>query len=329
MLQFIMDQNLLLYICGVACAVGVVSQFLLRHLYERLTGEIQDTGGQKKTFLRQLQQRFQNCVHLNEKIRDISAFADRSMMDYRFLRMNLHQWSRLAGEALAVCLLCCGAGLWVLYRSGGDISLQTSYSLAGIMSLLLIGASYGMADNRYRHMSLKVRLMDYLQNSGALKDYREVEFPASVEEGVGKPRLRRQPSRRRGRQHQQEAALRGRERNQSPEGEAGAEGRTLQDQERTGPDGSRPGERGGTGRERRSFRGAEKKYSAADGPKGEGTAPEGGAHGIFDLINRGTDGKLYWKELKIKQIRRCQRCQKLRLIIPELQAWFARVKWSL
>ena len=40
MLQFIMDQNLLLYICGVACAVGVVSQFLLRHLYERLTGEI-------------------------------------------------------------------------------------------------------------------------------------------------------------------------------------------------------------------------------------------------------------------------------------------------
>lgn len=182
MLQFIMDQNLLLYICGAACAAGVVSQFLLRYLYKRLTGEIQDTGGPKGAFIRQMQQRFQNCVHLNEKIADISAFADRSMMDYRFLRMNLHQWSRLAGEALAVCLLCCGAGLWVLYRSGGDISLQTSYSLAGIMSLLLIGAAYGMADNRYRHMSLKVRLMDYLQNSGALKDYREVEFPASMEE---------------------------------------------------------------------------------------------------------------------------------------------------
>ena len=185
MLQFIMDQNLLLYICGAACAAGVVSQFLLRYLYKRLTGEIQDTGGPKGAFIRQMQQRFQNCVHLNEKIADISSFADRSMMDYRFLRMNLHQWSRLAGEALAVCLLCCGAGLWMRYRSGGDISLQTSYILAGILSLLLIGAAYGIADNRYRHISLKVRLMDYLQNSGALKDYREVEFPASVEEGVG------------------------------------------------------------------------------------------------------------------------------------------------
>ena len=68
---------------------------------------------------------------------------------------------------------------------GGDISLQTSYILAGILSLLLIGAALWIADNRYRHISLKVRLMDYLQNSGALKDYREVEFPASVEEGVG------------------------------------------------------------------------------------------------------------------------------------------------
>lgn len=185
MLQFIMDQNLLLYICGAACAAGVVSQFLLRYLYKRLTGEIQDTGGPKGAFIRQMQQRFQNCVHLNEKIADISSFADRSMMDYRFLRMNLHQWSRLGGGALAVCLLCCGAGLWMRYRSGGDISLQTSYILAGILSLLLIGAAYGIADNRYRHISLKVRLMDYLQNSGALKDYREVEFPASVEEGVG------------------------------------------------------------------------------------------------------------------------------------------------
>ena len=198
MLQFIMDQNLLLYICGAACAAGVVSQFLLRYLYKRLTGEIQDTGGPKGAFIRQMQQRFQNCVHLNEKIADISSFADRSMMDYRFLRMNLHQWSRLGGGALAVCLLCCGAGLWMRYRSGGDISLQTSYILAGILSLLLIGAAYGIADNRYRHISLKVRLMDYLQNSGALKDYREVEFPASVEEGVGEARLRRQPSRRRG-----------------------------------------------------------------------------------------------------------------------------------
>ena len=44
MLQFIMEQNLLLYVCAVACALGVVSQFLLRHLYLRLISETQNTA---------------------------------------------------------------------------------------------------------------------------------------------------------------------------------------------------------------------------------------------------------------------------------------------
>lgn len=184
MLQFIMNQNLLLYVCGVACTLGVVSQFLLKHLYERLISDTQNTGEPGGRFLRQLTQRFQNCIHLNEKVNDISSFADRSMMDYQFLRMNLHQWHRAGLEALAVCLLSCGAGLWLLYRNGADISLQTVYSRAALGSLLLIGIAYGMTDNRYRHTSLKVRIMDYLQNSGAIKDYSEVDFAERMPEGM-------------------------------------------------------------------------------------------------------------------------------------------------
>ncbi|MDD3797033.1 MAG: hypothetical protein PHE06_13910 [Lachnospiraceae bacterium] len=175
MLQFIMDQNLLLYVCGVACALGVVSQFLLKHLYGKLISETQGTR-EKGKFLQQLRLRFQNCTHLNEKVNDISSFTDRSILDYQFLKMNLHQWRRLGLESLAVCLICSGAGMWLLYRNGGVISLSTSYLRAGIWSLLLVGIAYGLTDNRYRHHSLQIRLMDYLENSGAVKDYSEVEF---------------------------------------------------------------------------------------------------------------------------------------------------------
>ncbi|MDO5345001.1 MAG: hypothetical protein Q4E91_04575 [Lachnospiraceae bacterium] len=184
MLQFIMEQNLLLYVCGVACALGVVSQFLLRHLYLRLIGETQNTGEPRGKFLRQFTQRFKNCMHLNEKVNDITSFTERNMMDYQFLKMNLHQWQRMGAEALAICLLCCGAGLWILYRNGADISLQTSYCQAGILSALLIGIAYGLTDNRYHRQSLKIRLADYLQNSGAVRNYSEVEFPERMAEGV-------------------------------------------------------------------------------------------------------------------------------------------------
>lgn len=184
MLQFIMEQNLLLYVCGVACALGVISQFLLKHLYERLISETQNTGEPKGKFLRQIRQRFKNCRHLNEKVNDITAFADRSIMDYEFLKMNLHQWQRIGTEVLALCLLCCGMGTWLLYRNGATISLQTSYVRAAIISTLLICIAYGMNDNRYRHRSLKIRLMDYLQNSGVIKEYSEVDFSESELDGM-------------------------------------------------------------------------------------------------------------------------------------------------
>lgn len=184
MLQFIMDQKLLLYVCGAACALGVFSQFLLKHLYERLINETQVTAEPKGKFLRQMRLRFQNCQHLNEKVNDIPSFTDRSMMDYEFLKMNLHQWQRIGKEALAICLLACGCGLWLLYRNGAAVSIQTSYSKAAILSVLLIGLTYGLTDNRYRHRCLKVRLIDYLQNSGALKEYGEVDFPENVGNGM-------------------------------------------------------------------------------------------------------------------------------------------------
>lgn len=180
MLQFIMDQNLLLYLCGAACTLGVVSQFLLKYVYGRLIGETAAVGEPKGKFLRQLRQRFQNCTHLNEKVNDIASFTDRSIMDYEFWNMNLHQWHRMGAEALAICLLCCGGGLWLLYRNGGALSLQTSYSRAAIFSSLLILLAYGITDNRYQRHSLRVRLMDYLQNTGAVKDYSEVEFCADT-----------------------------------------------------------------------------------------------------------------------------------------------------
>ena len=184
MLQFIMDQNLLLYLCGVACALGVASQFLLRHVYGRLIGEIQTIGETKSKFLRQLHQRFKNYTHLNEKVNDVSAFTERSILDFEFWNMNLHQWRRLGAEALSICLLCCGAGLWLLYRNGGAISMQTSYTRAALFSTVLILLAYGITDNRYLHHTLRIRLTDYLQNTGAVKEYEEIAFEEPVPEAV-------------------------------------------------------------------------------------------------------------------------------------------------
>ena len=126
--------------------------------------------------------------------------------------------------------------------------------------------------------------MDYLQNSGALKDYREVEFPASVEEGVGEAQAQTAAVQETG------AVSISRKRHSAGGSETRAqkEKRELKDalsRTRSGLAQTAAAQESGEGQAGSGGPSGElkKKYSAADGPKGEGTAPEGGAHGNFWL----------------------------------------------
>ena len=84
MLRFIMEKNLLLYVLAAACAVGVISQIILKQLYARLMRDTKNTGEPVSGFLQQLRQRFQYCTHLNSKVGNVRALIQRSVLEYRF-----------------------------------------------------------------------------------------------------------------------------------------------------------------------------------------------------------------------------------------------------
>ena len=44
MLQFIMERNVLLYVLAAACAVGVISQMILKGIYDQLIRDTKNTG---------------------------------------------------------------------------------------------------------------------------------------------------------------------------------------------------------------------------------------------------------------------------------------------
>lgn len=175
MLQFIMDRNLLLYVLAAACAVGVVSQMILKQIYERLIRDTKNTGEPEGRFLQQLRQRFQYCTHLNEKVGDVQSLIRRSMIEYRFWGMNLHQWNRVGAGCLAVSLVCAFAGTMAAVQKGGAVIAGNSYFWMGALVCALTAAAYGIADTGYRNQSLEVRLCDYLENSGAVRDFTESE----------------------------------------------------------------------------------------------------------------------------------------------------------
>lgn len=180
MLQFIMERNFLLYVLAAACVVSVASQMILKQIYEKLIRDTKNTGEPEGRFLQQLRQRFLYCTHLNEKVGDVQALIRKSLMEYRFWGMSLHRWKRLGMEFLAVSLLCAFAGSLAVVQGGGAIVAGNTYFWMGVLAVLLTAAAYGIADTGYREACLETGLRDYLQNSGAVRDYSE-EFSEADE----------------------------------------------------------------------------------------------------------------------------------------------------
>ena len=70
---------------------------------------------------------------------------------------------------LALSAAVCGCA--ILVQNGADLIRDNRYFWLGALVLLLLTAVAGISDTGYREMLLTVGLTDYLENSGAVKDY--------------------------------------------------------------------------------------------------------------------------------------------------------------
>ncbi|MCD8014072.1 MAG: hypothetical protein LUG99_13035 [Lachnospiraceae bacterium] len=177
MLQFIMEKNVLLYVLAAACVVGVISQMILRRIYEGLLKDTRNNGEPEGRFLQQLRQRFQYCSHLNERVGDVQALIQKNLIEYRVFGLSLHGFARLGGGCLAVSLLCAFAGTMARVQGGATVVAGNVYFWLGAGAVLLMAAAYGIADTGYRSRALLICLTDYLENGGIVSVSEEDELP--------------------------------------------------------------------------------------------------------------------------------------------------------
>ena len=184
MLQFFTQQNMLFYTMAVICAWGVISQAVLRVLYGSLIRDAARQGVPKGKFLRQLRQRYQSLCRMRQDSLNTPVFIRRNLMEYRFWGMNLHQWKRIGLICLAVSVLCAFAGTMSLWHDGSELIRGNTYFWMGILAAVLTAAAYGISDTSYQREALEISLTDYLQNSGAVKDYSEAGMESAYEEAA-------------------------------------------------------------------------------------------------------------------------------------------------
>ncbi|MCD8104043.1 MAG: hypothetical protein LUF35_03340 [Lachnospiraceae bacterium] len=186
MLRFIMEKNILLYVLAAACAIGVVSQMILRQIYEGLLKNTRNTGEPEGRFLQQLRQRFQYCGHLNGQVGDVQALIQKSLLEHRVAGISLHGFWRMGLGCLAVSLLCAMAGTMVRLQGGASAVAGNAYFWLGAGAVVLTALAYGVADAGYRSRALEICLRDYLENSGvSCREEKEDSLEPEYEVAVG------------------------------------------------------------------------------------------------------------------------------------------------
>ncbi len=202
MWQFL-QQNALLYGVVVAGVLGVISQVVLRVIYDKMIRDMKNPGMPKGKYMKQLKQKYHIYRRTQSGMDSIQAFIQKSLMEYRFLGMNLHTWRRLGGIAFVVCAAF-GIGNW--YLTGMQqmaVTLQQSMFWVTLGAMLLIAAAYGITDTGYRrnYLEMGLRSMFTDSNTQAVQEVNlseEAERPkANISQPVQKTNIN--PRKRKGR----------------------------------------------------------------------------------------------------------------------------------
>ena len=164
MLQFIAQQNVLLYGVAVIGILGIASQIILRSIYERLIRDMENVHVPKGKFMKQLKRRYESSGQKKEGIANVDVFVRKSIMEYQCIGLSLHSWRRLGGIALLLCVAFGMSGYYLTGLAKLAAEMRQNYLLATLAAGLFIAGVYGLTDIGYRKRYLETGLEDLLTN---------------------------------------------------------------------------------------------------------------------------------------------------------------------
>lgn len=188
-MRTIIEQNVLLYVMAATGILGVLSQIILNRCYRMLIREASDTQTGKKEFMKKLKQKYRTDRKRSGENMNIRVFLQRSLMDYRYKKLSLHQWRRAGAGLFLVSLAVGAAGILYCSRAGlAQIHIQKILQAAAGVTVFTAAAALWL-DERYKASYLQTQLEDYFCHSGEGMEYREVEFEEPVKEKAKTPSI--------------------------------------------------------------------------------------------------------------------------------------------
>lgn len=184
MFKTMLETGGIFYLMGAAACAGVFGKVIAGMTLGRLVREAGNMSQSEHKLMRLVRAKFEHACMVSDKVRNVNAFVEKFICEYRVGGLRLHTWSRLAVQSiwLVGALGILGAAVSYSVRGIGEEAFR--YAAFGGVGAVLLFLVCQVTDENYKIEVLRIYMVDYLQNVCIHRYEKQVQREMGVQENA-------------------------------------------------------------------------------------------------------------------------------------------------
>lgn len=183
MLHILLQSKVLLSLMTATGLLGILCQIISNRCCRQLIREAADTQPEKGEFMKRMRYRYQIDSRCCQGNVNIPVFVQRMLLDYRYRKLTLHQWRRMAAGWYLGSIAIVALGCWYNQAQHNQADLMLMLRMAAAVTVVT-ALTVLWCDSRYKESRLTVQMQDYLCHSGISADISNTGLDEWKEEGT-------------------------------------------------------------------------------------------------------------------------------------------------
>lgn len=176
-------QNIFLTVVLLLMLSGIIIQIVIGVLYKNMMNEAEDMTETTNKALKSCKTKFTACYQMNKGVANVGVFVDKFISRLRIGRFKVNSMSHFSGQLMLLASLVAGIGIYLDIREGTYFFNLLPYYIICFLGLYLYFTVSGIVDIAGKRKMLKLYLVDYLENTLAMKLKEEENDKAFVRDG--------------------------------------------------------------------------------------------------------------------------------------------------
>lgn len=166
--------------------LSIICQIIIGVIYQNLIKEAENITTTENKHLKLCKLKFANCYQMNGGVANISVFVDKFISRLKIGYISLGSMSHLSGQFIMLSIFVSGIGICMAIIGGETLLQVLPYYAISMIGLYLYFSVSGMVDIKGRKDTLKINLMDYLENHmlNRLENNEVEEIKLNEEDGI-------------------------------------------------------------------------------------------------------------------------------------------------